>query len=153
MPPLKLEDMGYKLGDLVTYDDDEHSTGGIIFVISDNFDSPVPDAERHTWNSRGAGDQYAIKGRRLKPMEVYGYLRLRPIFSFFPTSLGKKPLGAGGTVLVHHTELKKSYNLERMKHLDLVTLGTKYLELGNVMQDLARAGGMTPTIAHTDPHE
>lgn len=135
--PLKLEDLGFKVGDLVTYNSDKESTGGIVFIIETNFDSPVPDDERHRWSSKKHSHP---NGKPLKPMEVQGYLRLKPLFDFFPTTLGANPKGAGSTVLVYHTDIKRY--TQYMKKVDLVTLGTKYMELGNVIRDLAIKHGM-----------
>lgn len=153
--PLKLEDLGFKVGDLVTYNSDKESTGGIIFTIAKNYDSPVPDGDRHRWGPKHYGPKhYGPDGRPLKPMEVQGYIRLKPLFEFFPTRLGANPKGAAGTVLVYHTDLKRYTQF--MKKVDLVLLGAKYMELGTLIRDLAIAHGMPAQAtngAHEGPHE
>lgn len=131
----KLADFGYKLGDLVTFSSDKESTGGVIFEIAVNFDSPVPDNERYTFRGETAA-KYKIGKRALRPMEVMGYLRLKPVFSFFPTKLGQKPKGADNTLLLHHY----AADIQRMHKVDLINLGTKYAELGNLLRDMARMG-------------
>jgi len=129
---IKLADRGFSVGDLVTFDSDEESTGGVIFQIAVNFDSPIPEGSRRY----GAQHVHPETGKPLKPMEVEGYLRLKPLFSFFPTSRGKKPKGAGATVLVYHRQL------QWMRKIELLELATRYAELGNIIRDVARQGGM-----------
>lgn len=157
--PLKLEDLGFKVGDIVTYDSDEESTGGVVFVISQNYDSPVEDTERRTYGKK----HHDSKGKLLKPMEVMGYIRLKPLFKFFPTERGAKPKGAGATVLIHHTTIKadiqQTWRKARLFKVDVLSLASKYAELGNVVRDLAIMHGMVPggsqpaDEAHDSPQE
>ena len=76
-------------------------------------------------------------GKKVKAMEHCGYVRLKALFEFFPTYVGKNPKGLGGTVLVNHHEL------HQIRKVDIVALGTKYAELGGVIRSLAMAGGAT----------
>ena len=120
-----LATLGFKVGELVSFDDDDESTGGIVFQISENCDPVKP--FKGSIRS-GAVDE---NGKGIEPMKLYGFVRLRPFFSFFPTSRGAKPRGKGGTVLVYHSAL------QRAKKVDLLALGAKYVELGNLMRDMA----------------
>lgn len=150
--PLKLEDLGFKVGDIVTYDCDDESTGGVIFTIAVNYDSPVPDAERNRW---GRDHHDPITGKKLQPMEVNGYIRLKPIFEFFPTERGKKPKGKAGTVLVHHTTIKH-WREPQIRKIDVLSIAAKYAELGHLVRDIAVMHGMVQQPsdqAHDSPQE
>jgi hypothetical protein len=135
-----LAELGFAVGELVTYSNNGESTGGIIFQIVKNCDAIKPASHR----KRGSYGQDAIdeKGRVIKPMELSGYLRLKPIYAFFPTSLGASPKGAGETVLVYHNQPNLTMYL---KKVDLLLLAKKYAELGNICRDIARIQGMEST--------
>lgn len=150
--PLKLEDLGFKVGDIVTYDCDDESTGGVIFTIAVNYDSPVPDDQRSRWGQQ----HFDEKGKRLQPMEVNGYIRLKPIFEFFPTQKGKKPKGKAGTVLIHHTSIKSWRGDMTLRKIDVLAIASKYAELGNLVRDIAIMHGMVQQPsepAHDSPQE
>jgi len=146
---VKLSNFGLALGDVVTFALDDQSTGGIIFEIAENFDSPIDPEKRREFVRDG---RYLLNRTRLTPMQVDGYMRLRPLFEFFPTELGKNPKGKGGTVLVYH------FMIERVKKIDVLSLGSKYVELGNLIRDVAIKHGMvndpsTDSSAHDSPPE
>ncbi len=134
---MPLADHGFALGDIVTYASDEESTGGVIFQIAENCDPIKPTALAP--RGRYAHDPVDEKGKKLQPMQVNGYVRLRPLFAFFPTELGQKPKGKGQTVLLYHARLK------HVKKVDLVSIASKYAELGNLIRDLAVSHGMVTT--------
>lgn len=129
---ITLASAGLKVGDIVTFASQKQSTGGVIFQVSMNFDSPIPKCDRR----RGKKHEHPVTKKQLKPMEVEGYVRLKPLYTFFATSRGRKPIGAGETVLVYHCDLY------RVKKVELLDVMTKYAELGNVIRDLAVKHGM-----------
>lgn len=152
----RLADAGFKVGDLVLYSSDKESTGGIIFQIVQDVEPTTPacvkrkaivkervyNAKTNSYDFRevekvlyGAWD---ANGKKIMASAVDGFIRIRPIFEFFATPKGKSPRGKGDTLIIQYHELK--YN--RIKHVDLVLLGTKYVELGNIMRDIVRRGGM-----------
>jgi len=141
-----LSGAGFKVGDLVTYSCDKESTGGIIYQISLNYDSPLPKEERSRWSRSNI---HPVTKKLLKHMEVIGYMRLKPVFSFFPTYKGKKPSGLNSTVLVYHNDIKN------VVKVDLLQLASKYAELGNLVRDIAVAAGMAtpPSQDHDGAHE
>ena len=75
-------------------------------------------------------------GKKVLKAAEHGFVRINPIFNFFATDKGKNPSGKGKTIIIEYKMI--SYHL---KKVDIVTLGVKYLELGNLIRDLARAGG------------
>lgn len=122
------------LGDLVVYSSDDDSTGGIVFQIVENCDpvKPAGMVKRGSYSH----DPVDEKGKKIPPMKINGYVRLKPFYSFYPTQLGSKPKGKGETVLLYHAALK------RVQKVDIVDLATKYTELGNVIRDVAMYRGM-----------
>lgn len=141
----------FKIGDLVTYGDAKASPGGVIYqVVSDNPPAKVAfrskkvkkirsqwDNVKCTWietemeiTEYGSWDE---QWRKMLVAEEFGFLRIRPVYSFFPTNRGKNPVGKNGTIIVSYTESK---NL--LKKIDLVTVSSKYAELGNVIRDIAK---------------
>lgn len=134
-----LTSYGFAVGDIVTYASDEDSTGGVIFQIVENCDPVVPAGRKPRGRGNYSYDLVDEQGRKIEPMRINGYIRLKPLYAFFPTELGKKPRGKGTTVLLYHSILKEG---DRVKKVDLVTLGTRYAELGTLIRDLALAGGM-----------
>jgi len=130
---MSLAELGFVVGDLVTVDINDECSGGIIYRIVHNCD-PVGSTKKR-------GPQHATyvmpDGRLVGAKEHHGYVRVQLIFNFFPTSRGKKPKGKDGTLILHHPNLTQV-----AQHVDLITLGTKYLELGNMLRDIAMKGGM-----------
>lgn len=122
------------IGDIVTYRSNKDSTGGVVFQISENCD-PV---KHHNMISHSPYSYVLVdeKGKKIPTMCIKGYIRLRSIFSFFPTDLGEKPKGKKNTVLVYHNDLG------RVKKVELLTIATKYAELGNLIRDIAKDQGM-----------
>lgn len=128
---VRLSDFGLTMGDLVTFASDHDSTGGVIFQIVENYDSPVP--HRGGYWSR----KHAPEAKGLQPLQIRGYTRLKPVFEFAATSLGSRPRGKGSTVIVYHDE-----HIKKVAPLDIITLGVKYAELGNLIRDIALKRGM-----------
>ncbi len=148
---MTLADKGFALGDLVTYSSSEQSTGGVIFQISKNRE-PQP-AFDHTGKSvppvplEGYRSRYEIRhtkvyrrdGKKMPKMDFEGYVRLTPFFEFFSTSWNTTGVdGKVGNVLVYHRDLAQA------KKVELVTMGIKYVELGNLLRELAIKGGWEP---------
>lgn len=139
-----LAELGFKVGDLVAYDSDDESTGGVVFRIIKNCD-PVTPHGMMAVQRRGYGHNNVpvdSRGKKIPAMEINGYVRLKPIFSFFPTTRGKKPLGLNQTVLVYHNVLRQDRQKCQVTKVDMLTLAGKYAELGNLVRDLAVLGGM-----------
>lgn len=148
-----LADSGFKVGDLVFYSSVKDSSGGVIYQIVEDTE-PVKPAfmerkvmrKRSVWDAGkndfvfkmvedveyGAWDE---KGKKLMAASRYGFIRLKPVFDFFATKRGKNPKGKGKTLIVHYYHIKSS-----VKKVDLVELGAKYVELGNIMRDIVKAG-------------
>ena len=136
MKGVTLKDLGHAPGDLVTFDSDDESTGGVIYQISENCDPVTPASALAAWPQQ----EFDEKGRRIPPMTA-GYVRLKPMFEFFPTNRGKQPKGKGSTVLVYHSQIQRG-----MKKVDLTVLGVKYMELGNMIRNVAVAAGFEVTL-------
>jgi len=132
MKGVTLKDLGHTVGDLVVYNSDDESTGGVIYQISENCDPVTPASVKKTWPQQ----EFDEKGKRIPPMKIAGYVRLKPMFEFFPTNRGKQPKGKGSTVLVYHSQIERG-----MKKIDITTLGVKYMELGNMIRNVAVAAG------------
>jgi len=133
-----LEKIGLKIGDIVTFASDKESTGGVIYQITMNYESPIAKEKRLSIYETVF---HPVSGKKMKPMEVRGYLRIRPIFTFFPTRKGKAPGGADSTLIIYHDELRN------LKKIELLDIATKYAELGNIIRDLAVKGGMVSETA------
>ena len=130
---MSLAELGFVVGDLVTVDINEECSGGIIYQIIHNCDPVGSQAKRGTAAER----RYEMPdGRQVGAKEHHGYVRVKPIYNFFPTNRGKKPKGKDGTLILHHPNL-----MQVAKSVDLIVLGTKYLELGNMLKELAMKGG------------
>jgi hypothetical protein len=74
--------------------------------------------------------------KEVSQKDALGHVRIRPLFEFFATRNGKKPRGNGTTIIVYYDDIKS------LKKVDIMSLGNKYVELGLLMQDLARKNGM-----------
>lgn len=130
--------MGIAVGDLVTYSDDELSTGGILYQVV--ADEPPVKPNGAAWT------------RNIKET---GAIRLRPFFEFLPTGLGSNPKGKARTVIIHYNRL------QHVGKPDLAQLAAKYAQLGLIIRDLAVKGGMEaspedpqpPEAAHPQPTE
>ena len=132
---MPLAETGFAVGDIVTYASDQESTGGVIFQIVENCD-PVKPAGA-ILRGRYSSVPVDEKGKKIPAMCINGYIRLKPLFSFFPTQRGQKPVGKGSTILLYHLYIKGN-----VKKVDLLTIASKYAELGNLIRDLAITGGM-----------
>lgn len=131
MSKKKLADYGFAMGDIVTYASDDDSTGGVIFQIAEHCDPVIPHEMRPRSPCDWLRDPVDEKGKRIPAMCINGYVRLKPMFAVFPTELGKR-----STLLLYYNQL------HRVKKVDLILLGTKYMELGNLIRDLAVSHGM-----------
>jgi hypothetical protein len=142
---LTLQTLGFNLGDIVRYTDTSHSPGGIIYRITEFSDPVKPHATNreykvHKIDSNGSireeirteRGHWDEKGRAIPVMYVEGFIRLNPIFEFFGMGMSKKPKGH-----VVHYRLVPRY----VEHVDLVKLGLKYVELGNLIRDIAKSRG------------
>lgn len=69
--------------------------------------------------------------KRLSECDVFGSIRLVPIFGFFDNARSKKQ------ITVRYDKLDVY-----LTHVNLVSLCVKYTELGNIIQDIARTNGM-----------
>lgn len=165
--PKTLEETGFKVGDLVLYTSIKDSTGGVIFQIVERTD-PVEPAIRQRvvkvtrerfkawpghspsyWDQKpgvnGEMEKYEeekreygawdANGKKLMEAATHGFVRIKPIFDFFATSKGKNPVGKGNTIIIYYEALKNA-----LRPVDLVLLGAKYMELGNIMRDIVRRG-------------
>lgn len=131
---------GLEVGDLVTFDCDEESTGGIIFQIIFNCDPVIPsNIKNDGWRTTPIDEN----GRKIPAMCINGYVRLKPMFTFFPTRLGNNPKGKYQTLLVYHS------SLDQVRKIDLVTIASKYAELGNLIRSFATAQGMGTADSET----
>jgi hypothetical protein len=150
-----LEDTGLKVGDLVLYTSVKDSTGGVIFQIVENTEPVVPHTTERTVRvnrqrydnashnyvyvnceevQRGLWDK---NGKKIMKSAVHGFVRIKPIFDFFATNKGKAPIGKNNTIIIHYEHIR-----DVLVPVDLVLLGTKYVELGNIIRDIARRNGM-----------
>lgn len=129
-----LASRGLAVGDIVTYECHDESSGGIVFQICENCDpvKPAGTKPRDRWSS----DPIDENGKVIPTMRINGYVRLRPVFTFFPSEKGKNTRGKGNTLLLYHSQLG------RIKKVGLVDLGAKYMELGNIIRELAVTHGM-----------
>lgn len=158
MPPItypnsfydqRLSNFGFKLNDLITFDNKRNTgsqTGGIIYkIISDTPPQrAVIPRRRITTTPTKKYRRYMkiipaknAEGKNISQSESVGCIRCVPVFEFFATSRGKKPGGIGKTMIITYS------NLKHMKKIDIVEIGTKYVELGNFLKDIAKSNGMT----------
>jgi len=145
-----LKDHGFKRGDIVMYHDLVKSTGGILYrIVEDNphvcaeykhmtklikskrYNYNTSSYEEYTRNRTESG-WFNVNGKKVMECAVYGYVRISPVFTFFPTSKGKKPKGKNSTIIITYNRL-----VNELKRVDVVELGTKYVELGNMIREIA----------------
>lgn len=162
-----LADHGYAVGDLVTYINVKDSTGGIVFRIIDDVRPVKPHTtsrktirKRKEWQGAGnmwsgitaggsGGGKYIEverefiergfwdeSGKKIMVAATNGFIRIKPIFEFFATTKGKNPRGKGNTIIIEYGYIKNS-----LMKVDLVVLGSKYVELGLIIQGLAKKNG------------
>lgn len=184
MPDLydqKLADHGFALGDLVLYTSVRDSTGGVLFQIINDTSPVKPHTTKRTvvkkrsewkpnpgigaqlWGGRGSNDGKYVEveyeaaehgawdesGKKIMVAATRGFVRIKPIFDFFATNKGKSPRGKGETLIIEYRDIKHS-----LVRVDLVLLGSKYVELGNIIRDVARKEGMCEAAAEpTDDHD
>jgi len=152
--PKHLSDVGLKLGDIVMFSSDKESTGGVLYTISEDTE-PVEGAvtTRKTFRDKKEynykTNQYEMRkvedwesgawapdGTKIMVAAVTGFVRIKPLFEFFATRKGKKPKGKDTTIIIYYN------GLDKLKKLELIELGTKYVELGNIIKSLAVSKGM-----------
>lgn len=161
--PQTLEETGFKIGDLVLYEcGKKDATGGVIFRIVERTDPIVPTTTsrivKKTWQRYKSPSMWGVKrdhsnseievyvedqeiygswdanGKKILEAATYGFVRIRPVFDFFVSSRMKNPFGKGQTIIVHYRHMQGW-----LRHVDLVLLGLKYVELGNIMREIASA--------------
>lgn len=132
--PKTLSETGFKIGDIVLFSSDKESTGGVLFQIVEDTE-PVKVAGRY--------NRVDENGKKVSLAAMHGFVRIKPLFEFFATPKGKEPKGKGATLIIYYESIERN-----LKPVDLVLLGTKYLELGNIMRDIARLGGMVSADAN-----
>ena len=129
--------VGLQLGDLVTMDDVQDSTGGIVYQIVEDQVPVVPHTtEKKITNNEctvyGAWDE---NGKKIMISALSGFVRIKPLFTFYPTYKGKSPRGKGETIIVAYNDL------HRLHKVSITDLGTKYIELGELIKSMMRKGG------------
>lgn len=154
--PKTLKEAGYTLYDIVALNDVQKSSGGVLYKIVEDVPPTKPattekkvmrqpsvwDAKTGRYVKNGPKreeTQYGSwdkDGNKLLEAARFGYVRIKPVFELFATSKGKNPQGKNGTLLITYEELP--YNVKR---IDIVDLGTKYVEFGNLIKDLASRHG------------
>lgn len=139
----KLTDFGFKLNDLVTFDNKRNpasQAGGVIYrIVTDTSPQRIAVPKKIVGNGpyrRRIIPAKTVEGKKVSWSESNGCIRCTPVFEFFATTRGKKPGGVGKTMIVTYS------NLKFMKKIDIVDIGTKYLELGNFLKDVAKQAGM-----------
>lgn len=156
-----LSDFGFSVNDLITYDSTQESTGGTIYrIVEDQPPAKSHTTQRKVVRERRESQRYMgpgmvstseplkmIKeeiteygdwdadGKALTPGKIRGYVRIKPIFQFLPTARGARPKGKSGTLMIYYDMLRQ------LKKVDIVALGGKYVELGNILKDVMRYGG------------
>lgn len=158
--PVTLAECGFKLNELVLFLSDKESTGGVVFqIVEDNEPVKVAIKSRPTTVRRSEWDPKTGKhevrmvpsiehgewdehGKKIEAKDVAGYVRIKPIFEFFATPKGKKPKGKGATLIIYYRDIRQC-----LQRVDITQLGAKYLELGNLMRDIVRVGGMEDASA------
>lgn len=149
----RLSNFGFKLNDLITFDNVGNTgsqTGGVIYkIISDTPPQRIVTPSRRvviapTKTRKFQRYQKIIpaknaEGKSISHSESIGCIRCAPVFEFFATSRGKKPGGRGKTMIIVYNHLKY------IKKVDIVEIGTKYVELGNFLKDVAKSNGMMPS--------
>lgn len=149
-------DFGLNVGDIVTFASENDNTGGCIYQIVFDQTPIAPHTTRRTttrtrtkfnWRDNSKSQEtetyehvehgrWDEQGRKIKPCDVAGYVRIKPLFTFYPTPRGKKPKGAGETIMVYY-----GHGVSQLKKVEVADLGAKYVELGELMKFLLRKGG------------
>jgi len=150
----RLADFGLAVGDLVLYASGRDETGGIIFRIVEDTHPQKPHStsktvQRHRETYDQGSNKWVTKlvdvtehgywdanGRKLMDAAIAGFVRIRPTFDFFATRKGRQPKGKGETLIIKYSALRD------LKKVDLVLLGAKYIELGNLLRSVAVKNGM-----------
>jgi len=164
------ESRGLTVGSIVTFTSEKHNTGGVIYQIVEDQAPIKPHTtvrevtrmERQwvpvgyasieavskgvhpgtregeykevptTVKDYGAWDE---KGKKIMSSALSGFVRIAPVYTFFPTRKGKEPVGKGNTIIIGYDDLR------RLQKLEITNLGSKYIELGELLKTLARRGG------------
>jgi hypothetical protein len=143
-----LSDVGLKVGDFVAMSNDKETSGGIIYQIVEDTEPVTPAKTRQKIVSKQKvfdliSKQYELKdveetvhgfwdvnGKKIMTAAVYGFVRIKPIFNFFALERGLRSTGKRNTTIVYYSELSN------LKLVDAVSLGSKYVELGNLIRDM-----------------
>lgn len=154
--PKTLADLGFALHDIVTMNSFKKSSGGVLYRIVEDVPPTVPAMTSRkvmrqptVWDPKvskyvNSGPkreeiEYGVwdkDGKKMLEAARYGYVRIKPVFELFATSVGKNPSGKNGTIIVGYSELTRN-----VKRIDIVDLGTKYVEFGNLIKDIAGLRG------------
>jgi hypothetical protein len=129
------------------FSSDKESTGGVLYKIVESTE-PVPGAvtsqqikvehSRYDYNSKSVKTEVVEKtkfgawdanGNKIMIAAIKGFVRISPLFEFFATRKGK-------TLIIEYDELY------RLQKVDIVTLGVKYVELGNIIKNLAQKNSL-----------
>ncbi len=144
----KLKDCGpYALGDYVFCNNEKKLTGGIIYqIVQDVEPVKVDCTEKKVMQKRydyvtsnyvnkevTKYGNWDAKGKKIILAATRGFIRIKPVFTFFATRTGLKPKGKNGTIIIEYGDIKWF-----IKPVDIVSLGTKYLELGNIINDIVK---------------
>ena len=149
-------ELGFALHDIVALNSYKKSSGGVLYRIVEDVPPVIPaftskkvmrrptrydpktnkyvKLEKREETKYGMWDK---DGNKLLEASRYGYVRIKPVFELFATSKGKNPTGKDGTLLIAYWELVHG----AVKRIDIVDLGTKYVEFGNLIKDLANYHG------------
>lgn len=150
-----LSDANLKVGDIVLFSSVKESTGGVLFkivedkepvegavtskkaIVKDDYWEPKTGKWTHGDVEKIIYGAWDANGKKIMNAAVMGFVRIKPLFDFFATSKGKNPTGKNKTLIVSYG------NLESLKKVDIIVLGMKYVELGNIIKDIASSKGMT----------
>lgn len=152
-----LKENGLKKGDYVILTSGYEEAGGTLFQIVEDTPPVVPHTtermvKKNRWDYAKQG--YAMvdvpeygawdeKGRKIMAAAVNGFIRVKPVFSFYPSYKAKNPKGKGGTLIILYHELKY------VKQIDIVELCAKYAELGGVINDIVKNRSHEEPVTNT----
>ena len=141
-----LKENGLKKGDYVILNSGLEEAGGTLFQIVEDTAPIKPHttekivkASRYDYNKQ----QYAMvdvvkygawddKGKKIMIAALEGFIRVKPVFSFYPSYKAKHPKGKGGTLIISY------HDLRHVQQVDIVELCVKYAEFGNLINEIAK---------------
>lgn len=141
-----LKERGLKKGDIVILTSGYEEAGGTLFqIVEDTLpvephttERPIKrnsyDYEKQKYVERDAIEYGAwdVKGKKIMVAALAGFIRLKPIFSFYPSYKAAKPKGKGGTLIVGYSFL------DYVRPVDIVELCVKHAELANVIKEVVK---------------